>query len=213
MSRPTFRSLVLDVDSTLCGVEGIDWLAKLRGSALAQQVAMQTDAAMRGDLPLEAVYGARLALVRPSLEEVERLGAVYIDALAPKAEEVIATLRSMGIRVVLVTSGIRQAIVLVARHIGLSDADVNAVEVSFDSNGFFTGFDETSPLTVATGKRDIVSSLDLPRPILAMGDGVTDLAMKDTVDSFAAFTGFETRADVVANADFVVGSFRELLER
>ena len=36
---PGFRTIVLDVDSTLCGIEGIDWLAARRGHAIAERVA------------------------------------------------------------------------------------------------------------------------------------------------------------------------------
>jgi phosphoserine phosphatase len=165
---------------------------------------------MRGHLPLEAVYGARLALVRPTLSEVDALGGVYVDTLAPGASDAVSALRSQGVRVVLVSSGIRQSVMAVATYIGLADGDVHAVELAFDGNGDYAGFDRHSPLTVATGKRDIVASLALPRPILAVGDGITDLAMKEAVDAFAAFTGFETRSAVVAKADLVIGSFAEL---
>jgi hypothetical protein len=45
-----------------------------------------------------------------------------------------------------------------------------------------------------------------------VGDGATDLAMKDVADSFAAFTGFVTRDAVTREADFVVGSFEQLTQ-
>ena len=44
-----------------------------------------------------------------------------------------------------------------------------------------------------------------------MGDGSTDLAMKGTVDTFAAFTGFAAREPVVRAADTIVASFEELV--
>jgi len=54
---PRFRSVVLDVDSTLCAIEGIDWLARRRGPAVAAQVAALTDRAMDGAIALDQVYG------------------------------------------------------------------------------------------------------------------------------------------------------------
>jgi phosphoserine phosphatase len=61
-----FASVILDVDSTLTGIEGIDWLAEHRGADLGARVTELTDRAMRGEIALDAVYGERLALVRPS---------------------------------------------------------------------------------------------------------------------------------------------------
>jgi hypothetical protein len=45
-----------------------------------------------------------------------------------------------------------------------------------------------------------------------VGDGATDAAMRGAVDAFAAFTGFVSRATVVAAADAVVSSFASLTE-
>jgi phosphoglycolate phosphatase-like HAD superfamily hydrolase len=55
--------------------------------------------------------------------------------------------------------------------------------------------------------------LSLPRPILSVGDGATDAAMKSAgaADAFAAFTGFVRREPVVALADHVIATFDELV--
>ena len=55
-----FNSVVLDVDSTLSGVEGIDWLAALRGPEVEAWSAALTARAMEGLIPIEAVYGERM---------------------------------------------------------------------------------------------------------------------------------------------------------
>lgn len=207
---PKFRTVVLDVDSTLCGIEGIDWLALRRGPATAARVASLTDRAMQGELSLEEVYAERLAAVTPGAAEVEALGRAYVETLAPGALSAIAAWRETGVRVVLVSGGIRTAIVTLARHLGLNESDVHAVTVEYDASGAYAGFDRSSPLSVATGKRDVVAALGLERPILAVGDGSTDLAMRDVVDCFAAFTGFARRAPVVERAELAVASFDEL---
>lgn len=207
---PRFASVVLDVDSTLCGIEGIDWLAERRGEEIARRVASQTNRAMRGEVPLEEVYADRLATVRPRREDVDALGHAYIDTLAPGAAAAVASWRKRGVRVVLVSSAIRQALLPVAQHLGLGADEANGVDVQFDANGVYNGFDRSSPLATAVGKREIVAGLDLPRPILAVGDGSTDVAVRGTADAFAAFIGFVTRPAVTAQADFVAASFDEL---
>ncbi|HEV2132153.1 MAG TPA: hypothetical protein VGR27_13655, partial [Longimicrobiaceae bacterium] len=76
-----FRSVIFDCDSTLSGIEGIDVLAGER----LDEIRALTDAAMDGALPLEAVYGQRLALIRPPRAAVEALARAYVDALVPDA--------------------------------------------------------------------------------------------------------------------------------
>lgn len=209
---PGFASVVVDVDSTLCGIEGIDWLADRCGTTVGSAVTALTDQAMRGEIPLESVYGARLALVQPSVDDIAALGDAYIASLAPGAAAALDRVRRAGRRVVLVSGGLRDAILPVARQLGLPEEDVHAVDVRRDSSGRFLVHDEQSPLARATGKSDVVRSLTLPRRTLAVGDGATDLAMRPAVDAFAAFTGFVSRPAVVSAADGVLSSFASLTE-
>jgi phosphoserine phosphatase len=210
--RPRFASVALDVDSTLCGIEGIDWLAKLRTADVADRVARATDSAMRGEIPLEDLYGHRLTLVAPTRSELAQLSRAYRDALAPDARREIDRWRSAGVTVVLVSGGLREAIIPLAEDLGFTIDSVNALEVEFDEHDAFVRFDKSSPLYTDHGKRLLLSRLNLPRPLLAVGDGMTDLAMKDVADAFAAFTGFITRDAVVRDADYVVRSFVEVSE-
>jgi phosphoserine phosphatase len=207
-----FASVVIDVDSTLCGVEGIDWLAALRGSNVGAKVTDLTDQAMRGRIALDAVYGERLALVQPARYEVEMLANVYIAALAPGAARAVRRLRDAGRRVVLVSGGVREAILPVARRLAIADEDVHAVAARFGPDGEYDGHDADSPLTRAAGKRTVVEALALPRRVLAVGDGATDLAIRPVVDAFAAFTGFVRRDAVVKAADLTVESFDQLTD-
>ena len=206
----TFRTLVLDVDSTLSGIEGIDWLAARRGDVVSRRVSDLTQQAMQGGIPLESVYGTRLAEIRPRREEVDALSRAYVAAVAPGAVEAIANIRRTGIQVVLVSGGLRHALLRLGLHLTDSPTDVYAVPVRFDVLGAYVGYDTKSPLTTADGKRHVVADLHLDSPIVAAGDGATDLAMRDVVDSFVAYTGFVKRAPVIEQADAVVASFADL---
>jgi phosphoserine phosphatase len=212
ISHPHFRSVVLDVDSTLCGVEGVDWLAAQRGDDVARRTRALTERAMNGEIPLDAVYGERLGLISPTKSDIDALSRVYRETLATGAREAIAAMRAAGVRVVLVSGGLRQAIAPLAQELGV---ELHAVDVRFDSSptggGYaYTGFDHTSQLATQTGKLEVVRSLALERPALAVGDGATDLAMRDAVDHFAAFTGFVAREKVIEAAESRVASFSEL---
>lgn len=209
---PRYNSVALDVDSTLCGIEGIDWLATLRDDKVASEVAEATNRAMRGHVPLEELYGRRMHLVAPTRDEMTLLSDAYRASLSPGAKDEIAKWRAAGVEVVLISGGLRPAIRPVAEELGFESRQINALDVEFDTEGVFSDYDQTSPLYSATGKRALLQKLDLPRPLLAVGDGATDLAMKDVADAFAAFTGFVTRDAVAAKADFVVSSFEQLTQ-
>lgn len=208
MSR--FNSIVFDVDSTLSGIEGIDWLAARRGREVEAWSAALTERAMNGKIPIEAVYSERMKKVRPDRAEIEELGQIYIDRIAPGAKEVLTELQANQIETVMVSGGLREAILPLAKKLGVNEHRVYAVSVYFDADGKYAGYEEESPMTRQHGKRLIVRDMGLRGPILAVGDGMTDSEIKPVVDGFAAFTGFTRREPVIKRADFVVESFDQL---
>ena len=209
-----YASVVIDVDSTLCGTEGIDFLAARRGAQVATQIVALTDRAMKGEIALEAIYGHRLTTICPTRADIAALAAEYERTLAPGAPDAIFAMRAAGVRVALVSGGIREAIAPVARTLGFDEADLHAVSLRFDDAGNYLDFDRSSPLATQPGKPVLVSALieagRLSRPLLAVGDGATDAKLVGVVDCFAAFTGFARRANVVAVADIEVPTFAKL---
>ena len=206
---PKFASVVLDVDSTLCGIEGVDWLAERCGGDIAQRTRQLTERAMNGEIPLDSIYGERLAVLRPSRADIEALADAYRERIAPGAADAIARLVAAGVRVVLVSGGIRQAIEPLATTLGV---ELHAVDVYFDREGDYKTFNRASPLATQQGKLGVVRALNLPRPALAVGDGSTDVAMREAVDEFAACTVFVRRHAVIAAAAREVASYDALLE-
>lgn len=202
MPARRFATVIFDCDSTLSAVEGIDELAGAHRSAIAAL----TDAAMRGDLPLEAVYGERLALVRPSRARLEGLGRLYVERLLPDARETVAALLAEGIAVRIMSGGLRPAVLAVARALGVPDENVAAVDVRFDDAGEFAGWDDESPLAYSGGKRRQLERWngDVARPVMIVGDGITDLEARPPADAFVAFAGVIARDPVVASADAVI---------
>ncbi len=195
-----YRTVVFDCDSTLSTIEGIDEIA---GEHRAEIVAL-TEASMRGKVPLEEVYGRRLALIQPTREQVEALGRRYIETLVPDARETIAALRDEGVDVRVVSGGMLPAVLGLTRDLGLPDEAVAAVDLHFDENGSYAGFDAGSPLAYAGGKRVILERWELERPALMVGDGATDLEARPVVDAFVAFAGVVERPPVIQAADIVI---------
>ncbi|HZI43402.1 MAG TPA: HAD-IB family phosphatase [Gemmatimonadaceae bacterium] len=212
--KPAFAAVVIDVDSTLCGVEGIDFLAARRGGDVGSRIAALTDRAMRGEAMLESVYGERLTIVRPTEADIAALADEYRETVAPGAPNAIAAMRAAGVHLILISGGVRQAIAPLARALGFTDRDLFAVSLTFDSAGRYVSFDKSSPLATQSGKPEVVTRLlaegRLTRPLLAVGDGATDVPLRGIADTFAAFTGFARRQRVVENADVELASFAEL---
>lgn len=196
---PPYRSIAFDADSTLSAIEGIDELA----GALRPEIEELTRRAMRGEVALEAVYGLRLARIRPSRAAVEALGARYVERAVPGARELVRALRFLDKRVVIVSGGLRPALVPLARALGLAEGDLHAVDLHFDARGGYAGFDETSPLARSGGKREMVEQLLAEpgaAPLALVGDGITDLEAAGAAARFVAFGGVVRRAEVFERA-------------
>ena len=193
-------------------MEGIDWLAAARGGDVAERVSELTRRAMAGEVSLDDVYGERLTLVSPTRDLVVALSKEYARTVAPGASDALYRIREAGVRVALVSGGIREAILPIATQLGIAERDVCAVSLRFGDDGGYAGYDQRSPLTTSTGKRDVVKSLRLAGRSLAAGDGATDVAMRGAVDTFGAFVGFVRRDAVVEQADLIIESFDQLAE-
>ena len=197
-----FATVIFDCDSTLSTIEGIDELASNRRAEIAEL----TEAAMRGEVTLEEVYGRRLKIVLPTRQQVNALGEAYINTLVPDAREVCAALVRQGIDVRVVSGGLRPAVLAVARELGVRDDAVAAVDLTFDSAGNYSGFEIDSPLARSGGKLEVLRRWmpDMRRPILFVGDGATDLEARPVVDLFVCFAGVVARPTVIAAADIIV---------
>jgi phosphoserine phosphatase len=195
------RSVIFDCDSTLTRIEGIEHLA----SGNRAEVERLTELAMRGAVPLEEVYGRRLELVRPDRRTLELLADAYREALVPDAAAVVRTLLDEGIAVRIISGGLRPAVAALARELGLDDAAVAAVGVEFANDGSWSGWETTSPLARSGGKAEVIAGWHtLPRPVILVGDGATDLEAFDAVDMFVAYAGVVARETVMAGADVVL---------
>jgi phosphoserine phosphatase len=198
------RGVVFDCDSTLCAIEGIDELAGPHRS----EIAALTEAAMRGEVPLEAVYGRRLDIIRPSRSRVEELGRLYVERLVPDAEAVVAALRYEGIDVRIMSGGLRPAVQAAAAALGIEPVRVSAVDIWFDEAGGYAGHDARSPLARSGGKLDVLKLIrrEVAGPVIMVGDGITDLEARGAADLFVAYAGVIMRPEVVAEADVVIRS-------
>lgn len=207
---PRFKTVIFDVDSTLAAIEGIDWLATLRDPDIARESEELTAKAMAGEMPIEAVYTRRLARIRPTGAELLMLADAYQHTAEAGARELIAELQAAKVHVHLLSGGLRASIIPLALQLGVPADRVHAVSLARDEDGTFSLLDGEQPLATQQGKPLTVQRLQLRTPVVMVGDGSTDAAVRGVVDSFIAYTGVARREKVVAVADAEADSFAAL---
>jgi len=193
----TRKLVFIDCDSTLSAIEGIDELARLRGAEVFEACANMTNCAMDGEIELEAVYGERLKLINPSLEECLKVGQQYIDTVESTAPAFIAWLKENDWYPVIVSGGITQAIQPFAQWLGIER--VEAVPLLYGDDGAFLGYDEAAPTSRMGGKNDIIRRYKVGhRDVITVmiGDGSSDLETQEDVDLFIGYGGFTARENV-----------------
>lgn len=199
----SFDIVCFDCDSTLSKIEGIDELG--RQSGLFDQLAALTNAAMNGELALEEVYGQRLSLIQPDDKQIDTLADLYISEIVDGVEEVFSTLLAQGKQVHIISGGLRQAILPLAKKLGIPQSQVHAVDILFNADGSYQDFNQQSPLAMTGGKAIICKQIQIDeRSMVMIGDGKTDLEAKQAGATVIGFGGVMKRDIVVENADIFV---------
>ena len=206
------KLLLLDCDSTLSSIEGIDELGRLRGPATFKAVEDMTNAAMNGGTPMEAIFAKRLDIIQPTAAELAAIGAQYIATVEPTALASLAKLRAAGWKIAIVSGGFTQAIRPLADFLGIDR--VEAVTLKFNADGSYAGFDETCPTCKTKGKNVVARRLRAEHQathVVMVGDGASDLEVKGDADLVIGFGRYVQRPKVVAGADKFVRSLEELV--
>ncbi|HEU4568417.1 MAG TPA: phosphoserine phosphatase SerB [Marmoricola sp.] len=202
--RRGMRLIVMDVDSTLIQGEVIEMLAAHAGCA--DEVALITEQAMRGELDFAESLRARVAL----LEGVpaSALDEVYDDlALAPGARTTVRTLKRLGYRFAIVSGGFSQITDRLAAELGIDYAAANELEVR---DGRLTGRlvgEVVDRAGKAAALRRFAEETGLPpAAVVAIGDGANDLDMLAAAGLGIAFNAkpvVQQAADTAVNVPYL----------
>ncbi len=195
--------ICFDCDSTLSKIEGIDELARRAGCF--EEMAKLTDRAMNGELPLEAVYGKRLETIRPDKAAIDWVADLYVQEIVDGVKEVFDTLLNQGKDVHIISGGLRQAILPLAEFLDVPESRVHAVDIRFNADGSYAGFDQHSPLARSGGKHEICKQLlNGKSSLVLVGDGKTDMEAKQPGVTVIGFGGVCDRAVTRELADSFV---------
>ena len=206
------KLICFDCDSTLSAIEGIDELARLRGSTVGAQIEAMTNEAMDGRISVEAVFGRRLQIIEPRREDVAAIGQLYLKTIEPTAKSTIAELVARGWTPVILSGGFRPVIAPLAAALGIGR--IEAVDLFFDDTGRYRGYDEAYPTTRSGGKPEVIQRLKRelsPERTVMVGDGASDLEAQPVVDLFVGFGRYVARPKVEAGAHRFIRSLDQLL--
>ncbi|MCK4493298.1 MAG: HAD-IB family phosphatase [Methylococcales bacterium] len=203
MTPTHFEIICFDCDSTLSRIEGIDECATSVG--LGNEMATLTNAAMNGDLALEAIYQKRLDLIRPNKTAIQTVADLYISEIVDGVKEVVETLQAHQKQIHIISGGLRQAILPLAAFLKIPNENVHAVDIFFDEKGEYHDYNHDSPLARTGGKADICQKIssDTQKMIL-IGDGKTDLEVQQVGVKVIGFGGVARRELVEKQADFYI---------
>jgi D-3-phosphoglycerate dehydrogenase len=209
---------ILDFDSTLVSVESLDELARIslegqpdKELKLAQLHAI-TNQGMNGGLPFDESLKRRLELFQANRSHVAQLVQLLTDAITDSALELEDWFEENIDNIYIVSGGFADYIIPVAKELGIPASHVFANKFIYDADGNITGFNETLPTSRPGGKAEQVALLELPDPVIMVGDGFTDYEVraKGVASEFWVFTQHASRPSVVERADRVLESFEEL---
>jgi len=212
-------TVVLDFDSTLIMVESIEEILRPKLTPdLAKQMETITSLGMSGAIGFHESLSRRLALAAPSRAEVSAFGERAVDLLTPGMAELVAGLLDRGIEVRIVSGGMVEAIMPLAKRLGLTPEHVHAVRLEWTADGRFQGIGAGDPFARSkeAGCRELVPGWT--RPVIAVGDGATDyqLFAAGIADDFIAFTFNRRRPAVLDKANWEAADtarLAQLLER
>ncbi|XP_075709021.1 phosphoserine phosphatase [Rhinoderma darwinii] len=205
-------AVCFDVDSTVIKEEGIDELAKFCG--VGDAVAEMTRKAMGGSLTFKAALTERLALIRPSREQVQALITEHPPRLTEGIKELVHRLHQRNVQVFLISGGFRSIVEHVATALDIPLTNVYANRLKFYFNGEYAGFDEAQLTAESGGKGKVIGLLKDKygfQNVVMIGDGATDMEACPPADGFIGFGGNVIRQQVKEKAKWYITDFEELL--
>lgn len=203
------RLVCMDVDSTFIQMEVIDELARLHGAY--EKVAKITEAAMHGRLDFKQALRERVMTLK-GLKYSKATELLSRIPLTPGAEILVSTLKSLGVKVGLVSGGFDFVVDDLKRRFNLDFGFSNKLEIS--SSGELTGH-VSGAIVDAERKAQVLHDMTQvfsfhPAQTIAVGDGANDQLMLESAGLGIAFRA-KPKLQEVAEVSINQGSLESLL--
>ncbi len=209
--------LLIDFDSTFITVESLELLAEIslrtgfeaeEREARIGEIRDLTRRAMAGRLSFRDALEQRFELLQPKREQLPELVSALQRRVSPSFERHRDFIREHAERIYMISAGFHEYIEPVVEDYGIAPDHVLANRLVTRPDGSL-GFDPACPLARDGGKVSAVRDLDLDGPVIAVGDGISDLELQlgGVCDVFFAYTETVDRPEVSSRAARRAASF------
>jgi D-3-phosphoglycerate dehydrogenase / 2-oxoglutarate reductase len=213
------KIFVIDFDSTITKVEGLDQLAAIalsknpNGEEVVTKIKNITDLGMNGELSFSEALNQRIELLRANKSHIAELVEFLKLNISDSFLRNKNFLTEYADRILVVSSGFKEFIIPIVTQLGLLPDNVYANTFVFNNQGDIIGVDTDNVLSQNGGKIALLKNLALEGHVSVIGDGYTDYEIKKAglADRFYAFIENVERPKVTAQADFVIKSLDEFL--
>ncbi len=210
--------LIINFDSTFVGVESLDVLAGIALAAHPEretrtaEVRRLTALAMNGEIAFADALVRRLALIAPWREHIAVLIERLRAGISPSFRRHREFLAAQAEKIWIVSAGFHEYIDPVVTEFGLRREQILANRFRIEGDAI-TGFDTDNPLAADGGKIKAVAALKLDKPIVAIGDGMSDyeLFKAGVADHFFAWTESVRREKLIAIAPQTAADLDEVI--
>lgn len=210
---------IIDFDSTIIQTEGLEELAEIilkdnpNKEEVLEQIKTITNLGMNGKIGITASLERRLKLLNVNKDHLENLVKKLKKRISPSILRNKNFFRNFKENIYIISGGFKEFVVPIALELGVLDTHILANTFRFDKKGNVLGFDNKSLLTKENGKFEAVKNLNLKGEIVVIGDGFTDMQIKNlgAAKKFVAFIENVNRKAITKNADQIVSSFDEFL--
>lgn len=215
--------LIIDFDSTFITKEGLDVLAEVAlmdfpdkkvQAVRLEQIKALTHQGMEGKLSLSDSLAKRLNLLTAQQKHIPQAVAFLQQHITPSFLRNKTFFTENYENIFIISGGFKELIVPVVALLGIPANKVFANTLVLDANENIVGADIENPLSRNGGKAQVVQALGLEGEFIILGDGMTDLEIRDAIpgSTFVAFTENVARDAVMQRADVVVNSFDVFLQ-
>lgn len=213
------KYFVIDFDSTITKVEGLDQLAAIalkenpNGKEIVNKIIRLTELGMSGELSFSEALKQRISLLKANKIHLDILIEFLKNNISDSFQRNINFLTKYSDQILVVSSGFKEFILPITEILGIKSENVYANTFIYNENGDILDVDNTNVLSQTGGKIKLLKSLKLEGHISVIGDGYTDYEIKKEklADRFYAFIENVERPNVIAVADFVIKSLDEFL--
>lgn len=210
---------IIDFDSTFTQVEALDELVRISLShhpgreEIYKKIADLTNAAMEGRLSFRESLTARVQLLHANEEHLKKLVSVLKKKVSASFSRNRAFFRKHADEILIVSGGFKEFITPVVLPFHIKKENIYANTFTYDEYGNITGYDQENPLSQEGGKVILLKKLQLEGNIFGIGDGHSDLQLKESglIQKFYAFTENISRQSILEKADHITPSFDEFL--